>query len=133
MKALEAPDYGDLGIVLFGRETQEIVDRYKKQGLIPTKYPILTSSVMKDSGSREYLEKAREMAGSKCANTLVVTDSVQKLKDAKSLGMVPIGIDWGWHNMRHKELFSDNIDVARTHMDIIKEIDFVRNRPEINI
>jgi phosphoglycolate phosphatase-like HAD superfamily hydrolase len=133
LKELDVPRYADLGIVLFGRETQEIVNRYKKQELIPTKYPILTSSVMGDSSPSEYLEKAREMAGSDCANTVVVTDSVQKLKLAKKLGMVPIGIDWGWHNIHHKELFSDNIDVAADHAQIVKEIDFVRNRHKKSI
>ncbi|MBI4894694.1 MAG: hypothetical protein HY833_03085 [Candidatus Aenigmarchaeota archaeon] len=133
MKALERPEYSDLSIVLFGREPDEIVDQYKRQRLIPTRYPILTGSIMEDSGPREYLEKAREMAGSDCANTVVVTDSVQKLRLAKELGMVPIGIDWGWHNIRHRDLFSENIDVAADHAQIIKEIEFVRNRAKKSI
>lgn len=133
MGALERPDYSDLKVVLFGREPDEVVRQYKKQLLIPTKYPILTGSMMDGSSPREYLERAREMAGSECANTIVVTDSVRKLRLAMELGMVPIGVEWGWHNVHHKELFSENIDVARDHTEIIKEIDFIRNRVKKSI
>lgn len=133
MKALERPDYSDLKVVLFGREPDEIVDQYKKRLLVPTRYPILTGSVMDGGSPKEYLERAREIAGSECANTVVVTDSVRKLRLAMELGMVPIGVEWGWHNVHHKELFSENIDVARDHTEIIKEIEFVRNRAKKSI
>lgn len=128
MNTLACPQYEGLGIVLFGREPRRDVDLYKRSGMIPSKYPVLTGDMVNGGGDGEYLEKAREMAGSEYRDTIVVSDSIQKLRKAKELGMRPVGIDWGWRTVHHREFFSEDITVARTYSDIVKEIEFVRNR-----
>jgi phosphoglycolate phosphatase-like HAD superfamily hydrolase len=133
MNELASPRYKDIGIVLFGREPEYEIELYMKNGMIPSRYPVVTGNEVGGKDDSEFLENARKLAGSDYKDTLVVTDSTRMMMKAKEMGMHPIGIEWGWMTPKHKYLFSNGITVARDYNAIIKEIEIVRNRYRKNI